>query len=76
MTEDISKTTVGVLLILTIIISVIGTWTVLNSVDSRPPIQIQKQTESASNVGQVKVKIGPEPVITSDTAGQVKVKIG
>ena len=50
--EDISKTTIAVLLILVVLISIIGTWVVLNSIISiqqQPPTQIT-QTQTQGNL--------------------------
>lgn len=58
--ESVSNTTVAVLLILTIIVSLIGTWSVLRSADT-----IQEQAAAASQNSERGVKLwaGTSPVL-------------
>lgn len=51
MTKDIPKATIAVLLVLTILVSVIGTWTVLES------ISIKEATPSEKTVGAAEANI-------------------
>lgn len=78
MAEDISRTTIAVLLVLTIVVSVIGTWTVLEGVGTVGSAKMVKYQTTA----QVRVDIGqPEeggeaPALTPGTTqGDVKIKI-
>lgn len=62
---DISKTTITVLVLLTLMISVIGTWTVLNEVNS-----VKVISQGSSSSGVVSLNIQPpisqsEPVAAS-----------
>ena len=69
-TSEISKTTITTLLIIAILVSIIGTWTVLNTMDNvikgaaLRPIPV-------SSSGQVALTIG-EPV---ESTGKVEVTI-
>lgn len=65
---DISKTIVVVLIIATILVSVIGTWTVLNTVNR----EIAKKFSVSKAYGQISVNIAP-PV--KGGSGQVNVNI-
>ena len=72
--EDISKTTVGILLVLVIIVSIIGTWVVL---DKTGEIQYEAPTESAA-VGVVQLTIidkDSEPASASSATGYVSLNI-
>jgi hypothetical protein len=67
MDKDISKRTVLVLLILTLVISVVGTWTIL----SQPSTIHKTTTLGQPQQGRVSVTVlsGPEdttPVVTAD----------
>jgi hypothetical protein len=78
-TKDISKRTVLVLLILTLVISVVGTWTILSQ-----PTTIYKTTEIHQSPGG-KVSVGildgppapatPAQPAVGDSDGQVSIKI-
>lgn len=70
MTEDISKKTIMVLVVLTIIVSALGTLTVLDSVSK---VDVQQNSvpairENANTAtGQVSLKIKePDPVVTGN----------
>jgi hypothetical protein len=72
MDNDISKRTVLVLLVLTLIVSIVGTWTVLSQ-----PTTIYKTVEvGGPQAGMVKLSIDApaEPVVT-DTGGEVSLNI-
>ena len=66
MAENISKNTIIILVVLTVIISLLGTWTVINEVNN---VKTTAPTQSSSS-GQIKLTINtpPEPV---QTTGQV-----
>jgi hypothetical protein len=73
--NDISKRTVLVLLILTLVVSVVGTWTILSQ-----PTTIYRTVElSGPQTGKVGVNIAPpgEPVppVVVDEGGKVGVNI-
>lgn len=66
---DISKGTVAVLLVITILVSVIGTLTVLNSIDN----VVSKQLSVTKEYGKVSVEITKPQVATG--TGDVSVNI-
>jgi hypothetical protein len=73
--NDISKRTVLVLLVLTLVVSVVGTWTILSQ-----PTTIYKTVElSGPQSGKVQVGIfepvEPQPEVGGDTGGEVSVNI-
>lgn len=72
MSEDLSKSTLLVLVVLTIIISLLGTWTVINEASSQQ-LGVDGPTESSTS-GEVTVNIQapPQPVSVS---GMVAVNI-
>ncbi|MBW2999447.1 hypothetical protein KY339_02140 [Candidatus Woesearchaeota archaeon] len=55
MTDDISKTVVGVLLLLTIIVSVIGTIVVLNSLDQIKVVKGDEPTTASISTEQARI---------------------
>jgi len=63
---DISKTTITVLVLLTLMISVIGTWTVLNEVNS---VKVVSQGSQSTGVVSLNIQSAnqpaPEPVAAS-----------
>jgi hypothetical protein len=68
MNENISKNTIIILVILTVTISLLGTWTVLHEVNNIKT-QATNQEISGSSTGQIKLTMDP-PDETSST-GQV-----
>lgn len=80
MEDDIPKTTIVVLLVLTVVISIAGTWLVLdNTLAVRVGYVSEKSEETGS--GQVKINIGtdgeqvaPAP-ITGEATADVGIKI-
>lgn len=58
--ESVSNATVAVLLILTIIVSIIGTWSVLQSADT---IQEQASAAPKNTESGVKLLIGTSPLL-------------
>ena len=66
MAEDISKNTIIILVVLTVVISLLGTWTVINEVNN-----IKTTNDGESTAGtQIKLTIEPPPVKIT-TTGQV-----
>ena len=73
MENDISKRTVLVLLVLTLVVSIVGTWTVLSQ-----PTTIYKTVElGGPQEGMVQLKVNSPPAEPqiADSGGQVGVKI-
>jgi hypothetical protein len=72
---DISKTTLAVLVILTLMISIIGTWTVLNEISA---VKLYAKAPSSSS-GVVKLNVlpppGSVPAQASSTTGMVVMNI-
>jgi len=56
--QDISKQTVLVLLVLTIVVSVIGTWTVLNSAVGEPIVISAPPKADIGNAAKVSLGVG------------------
>lgn len=78
MAEDISRTTIAVLLVLTIVVSVIGTWTVLEGVGTVGSAKMVKyQTTAQVRVGiNTPVEGAEAPAPTPGVAkGKVSIKI-
>jgi len=69
--EDISKTTVGVLLILVVLISVIGTWVVLSTITDIENPQRNIQKSSKNNLG---FAVMPEPIST-ESQGNIQLTV-
>ncbi len=73
MVEDLSRNTVFVLVILTLLISILGTWTVLSQVNAGPAAVSAPPAGGGS--GHVSLTIGnPQPVV-SGTTGHVVLAI-
>lgn len=68
MEEDISRNTLFVLVILTLVISILGTWTVLSHVDN-PPMPVNRGPSDNAEV-RMEITQPPEQVVTP-TTGQV-----
>jgi hypothetical protein len=62
MADEISKTTIVVLLILTILISVIGTWTVVTSLSAVPSPQTAPAQDNSARIS-LTVEPQPEPAV-------------
>ena len=64
MTEDISKNTLLVLVVLTIVVSLLGTWTVINEA-SRVRVADDPVDEERPTTGKVSISVAepPEPVV-------------
>ena len=75
MAHDISKITILVLLVLTILVSVLGTLTVMNSISSPAPSnrRVVEPTETAGGFIEINiVKPGPS---TNKATGQVSLEV-
>ena len=78
MAEDISKTTVMVLLVLTILISVLGTWTVLDAMSAKrvAPTEAPVEGPSTSTASvQLNIQRPPEPQKSGPTTGMAILNI-
>jgi hypothetical protein len=74
MVEDISNKTIVVLVILTVVISVLGTMVVLSEVGNFKPVnQPESMIGGANNVGQVSLEILPAK--TASSTGYVSLEI-
>ena len=73
MTEDISKNTLLVLVVLTIVVSLLGTWTVINEA-SKVRVAEGMADDNPSSTGKVSISVkeAPEPV---GATGQVVLNI-
>lgn len=65
MAEDISRNTLFVLVILTLLISVLGTWTVISQINAVPSTH---QATSQSGSGEVSFSLAPPPPPATDGA--------
>ena len=63
--KDIPKTTIIVLLVLTILVSVIGTWTVMESINIKEASPVQKTIGSADATIGLNIENKLEPSKTS-----------
>lgn len=71
MSDEISKNTIIVLVVLTVVISLLGTWTVINEVNN---IKLTSQTlNKGTQSGQVTLTIDPSPppIEKIEATGQV-----
>lgn len=67
--NDVSKRTVLVLLVITVLVSVVGTWTVLNSMDST---HVEWTAKGEPSAGQIKLNVLPDSTPEPDlTTGNV-----
>ena len=66
MEKDIPKATIAVLLVLTILVSIIGTWTVLESISIKESSSFEKRVKTTG--GDVKLNIIEPPEIKEDGA--------
>ena len=70
MAEDISKNTIIILVILTVVISVLGTWTVLNEVNNIKVVSSGQPDSGESHTsGKVTLTVTEPPV--NDATGKV-----
>ena len=66
MAKDIPKATITVLLVLTILVSIIGTWTVLESISIKETSSFEKRVGTIG--GEVKLNIIEPPETKEDSA--------
>ena len=69
--KGISNTTIAILIILALLISIIGTWAVLNST-SQGSLQ---EEQGGGNVGVVSLNIKPNPGLSSVDSGKIILEI-
>jgi hypothetical protein len=69
---DISKTTITILVMLTLIISVIGTWTVLSELNN---VKVVKGSTATAKVGLTIAQPNTAPPQAVETTGKVALKI-
>jgi len=65
MTKDIPKATIAVLLVLTILVSIIGTWTVLESISIKEATPAEKIIGKVDSNIKLSIEEKLEPVETS-----------
>lgn len=65
MTKDIPKATIAVLLVLTILVSVIGTWTVLESISIKEATPVERTSTTSEGNIKFTVEEKSEPAETS-----------
>lgn len=74
--NDVSKRTVMVLLVITVLVSVIGTWTVLNSMSSSAP---EWSVEKPADQGQITLGVDAptvkQPSGPVETTGNVALSV-
>lgn len=68
--DDISRSTIVILVLLTLLISVIGTWTVLSQINAAPAAQESSSTSS----GKVRFALTEDPA-TDQSTGKVVFKL-
>ncbi|HLD89206.1 MAG TPA: hypothetical protein VI894_03290 [Candidatus Nanoarchaeia archaeon] len=74
MAEDIPRTTILILIILTVVISVLGTWTVMNSAKAGGGQQVSIQGPSAVGTAELTI-VKPSPPQTSTTEGTASLTV-
>jgi len=65
MEKDIPKATIAVLLVLTILVSVIGTWTVLGSISIKEATPVERTVGTSSGNIKFAIEEKPEPAETN-----------
>ena len=70
--KDIPRSVIIMLVIVSVIISLLGTWTVYAEAQRVSPMQ---QKETASAQGEVNIRIIEQPVTQVSTTGQVTFEI-
>ena len=73
MAQDVSKLTILVLLVLTILVSILGTWTVMSSLTAPVPDQTKQPTPSGN--GMVSIDIVRPEAELSEVTGHVSIDI-
>ena len=67
MATDVSNTTLAILLVLTILVSVGGTWTVLDTArQPRQPVIVYRNNQSGMGLIELRI-VGEQPANTSTT---------
>ena len=69
MEEDFSKKTVVVLVLLTVILSLVGTFTTLKAITDAGPTQIEQDSDMTTTTGQVKLTVANPPY--DQTTGKI-----
>lgn len=70
--NDISKTTITILVLLTLMISIIGTWTVLNEVNN---VKIVSQESTSSGIVSLNLQSPNQPTEPVAASGRVVLNI-
>jgi len=65
MAKDIPKATIAILLVLTILVSIIGTWTVLESINIKEATPVERTIPAADGNIKFAIEEEREPVETS-----------
>ena len=74
MTSDISNTTIAILLVLTILVSIVGTWTVLDAAKQVKPAPTASISPHSTAAGYVQLKVDAPPQ-QYKTSGKVSVLV-
>lgn len=74
MQKDLSNKTIAFLIIASLVITVVGTWLILEKFDSLNPIQT-KASESASTSGELRFDVQAKKTDKGKSAGDVVVNI-
>ncbi len=72
--EDVSKTTIAILLVLAVIISVIGTWVVLNTVTLTQKPPTQQMTQAQGNL-RLTVLNPSQPATSTESQANIKLEV-
>ena len=72
MAKDIPKATIAVLLVLTILVSIIGTWTVLESISIKEATPIEKTVPTSE--GNIRLSI-EDPSEPKDDSSNIRFEI-
>jgi hypothetical protein len=65
MNQDLSNRTVFILVVLTLIISTLSTFTILSNVEAREPVQPLPIGESLSTTGEIRIELISDDRVTS-----------
>lgn len=68
MAEDIPKATIAVLLVLTILVSIIGTWTVLESISVKEATPLPVEKTVGASEGDIKFSLEEPQEPVEDSA--------
>jgi hypothetical protein len=76
MAEDVSKTTIMILLILTIVVSVLSTFIILDRAEQLKAVSSvsSENVPQQNNVGYVRMSIAEKPQV-DQSSGQIKMSI-